>query len=200
MPFEHTQHAMLFHAVHTEECRALAAEGNGLSIFKTALAHCLHLPLHFRHFLVDIFHPLHEERALQLLDAARGKSCVFATLRAGEGPPSRALRQRFDTRPTTVVVIAGVALPLPGVSQRRNSSLWRRRAATGRVLRGEDERCLRENGENGGEVEAVCESCLKRKAVAFCRQCTAFLCADCVDQRQVLRVFEGHKVESLASW
>ena len=49
-----------------------------------------------------------------------------------------------------------------------------------------------------GKVEAVCESCLKKgKAVAFCRQCTAFLCAPCVEQHHVLRVFEGHKVENL---
>ena len=49
-----------------------------------------------------------------------------------------------------------------------------------------------------GKVEAVCESCLKKgKAVSFCRQCTAFLCAHCVKQHRVLRVFEGHKVESL---
>ena len=49
-----------------------------------------------------------------------------------------------------------------------------------------------------GKVEAVCESCLKNgKAVAFCRQCTAFLCAPCVEHHPVLRVFEGHKVESL---
>ena len=49
-----------------------------------------------------------------------------------------------------------------------------------------------------GKVEAVCESCLKKgKAVSFCRQCTAFLCAPCVEHHRVLRVFEGHKVESL---
>ena len=49
-----------------------------------------------------------------------------------------------------------------------------------------------------GKVEAVCESCLNTgKAVAFCHQCTAFLCAHCVEYHCVLRVFEGHKVESL---
>ena len=49
-----------------------------------------------------------------------------------------------------------------------------------------------------GKLEAVCESCLKKgKAVAFCFQCTAFLCAPCVEHHRVLRVFEGHKVESL---
>ena len=51
MPFEHTKHAVLLHAGRTDECRALAAEGNGFSFFKTALAHCLHL----RRFLVHVF-------------------------------------------------------------------------------------------------------------------------------------------------
>ena len=49
-----------------------------------------------------------------------------------------------------------------------------------------------------GKVEAVCESCsLTRKAIAFCRQCTAFLCAHCVEQHKTLRVFAGHKVDTL---
>ena len=49
-----------------------------------------------------------------------------------------------------------------------------------------------------GKVEAVCESCsLKGKAIAFCRQCTAFLCAHCVEQHKRLRVFAGHKVDTL---
>ena len=49
-----------------------------------------------------------------------------------------------------------------------------------------------------GKVETVCEGCFKRgKAVAFCHQCTAFLCEPCVEQHRELRVFEGHKVESL---
>ena len=49
-----------------------------------------------------------------------------------------------------------------------------------------------------GKVEAVCESCfLKRKAIAFCRKCTAFLCAHCVEQHKTLRAFAGHKVDTL---
>ena len=49
-----------------------------------------------------------------------------------------------------------------------------------------------------GRVEAVCESCShKGKAIAFCRQCTAFLCAHCVEQHKMLRVFAGHKVATL---
>ena len=46
---------------------------------------------------------------------------------------------------------ARAALPLPRVSQGHDSSLRRRRAAAGRVLRGENERSARENGEGGGE-------------------------------------------------
>ena len=49
-----------------------------------------------------------------------------------------------------------------------------------------------------GRVEAVCESCsLKGKAIVFCRQCKAFLCAHCVEQHKTLRVFAGHKVDTL---
>ena len=49
-----------------------------------------------------------------------------------------------------------------------------------------------------GRVEAVCESCShKGKAIAFCRQCTSFLCAHCVEQHKTLRVFAGHKVDTL---
>ena len=34
-----------------------------------------------------------------------------------------------------------------------------------------------------GKVEAVCESCFGGgKAVAFCRQCTEFICVECVKQ------------------
>ena len=46
---------------------------------------------------------------------------------------------------------ARAALPLPRVSQGHDSSLRRRRAAAGRVLRGENERSARENGEGGWE-------------------------------------------------
>ena len=47
--------------------------------------------------------------------------------------------------------LARAALPLPGVSRGRDSSLRRRRAATERVLRGGDERIARQNGKSGGE-------------------------------------------------
>ena len=47
-----------------------------------------------------------------------------------------------------------------------------------------------------GKEEAVCESCsLRGKAVSFCRQCTAFLCAHCVEQHLTLLVFKGHNVK-----
>ena len=49
-----------------------------------------------------------------------------------------------------------------------------------------------------GKVEAVCEQCARGKAVAFCRQCAEFICEDCVRSHQILKVFAGHKVASLA--
>ena len=49
-----------------------------------------------------------------------------------------------------------------------------------------------------GKVEAVCESCFGGgKAVAFCRQCTEFICAECVKQHGNFRIFSGHKVSKL---
>ena len=49
-----------------------------------------------------------------------------------------------------------------------------------------------------GKVEAKCEVCLESKAEAFCRQCTKFICADCVKSHQRLkRLFPGHKVSTL---
>ena len=49
-----------------------------------------------------------------------------------------------------------------------------------------------------GKVEAVCESCSGGgKAVAFCRQCTEFICAECVAIHAKVKVFSGHKVSML---
>ena len=48
-----------------------------------------------------------------------------------------------------------------------------------------------------GKLEAVCESCSGGKAIAFCRQCTDFICAECTKQHDKLRVFSGHKVSLL---
>ena len=48
-------------------------------------------------------------------------------------------------------ILARAALPLIGVSQRCDSSFGRCRAAAEGVLRGEDEKCLSENDESGGE-------------------------------------------------
>ena len=48
-----------------------------------------------------------------------------------------------------------------------------------------------------GKVEARCEMCAGAKAVAFCRQCTDFICADCVKSHEKLKVFSGHRVVSL---
>ena len=48
-----------------------------------------------------------------------------------------------------------------------------------------------------GKVEAMCEECAESKAVAFCRQCTAFICHNCVDIHKKLRAFADHKVATL---
>ena len=48
-----------------------------------------------------------------------------------------------------------------------------------------------------GRVEAVCEQCSIGKAVAFCRHCTEFICAECVTQHRKLKVFSGHRVATL---
>ena len=48
-----------------------------------------------------------------------------------------------------------------------------------------------------GKVEAVCEQCAGAKSVAFCRQCTEFICGDCVRSHKKLKVFAGHIVATL---
>ena len=48
-----------------------------------------------------------------------------------------------------------------------------------------------------GKVEVMCEQCAESKAVAFCRQCTNFICDNCVKLHKKLRVFADHKVATL---
>ena len=48
-----------------------------------------------------------------------------------------------------------------------------------------------------GKMEAVCEMCSRAKAEAFCRQCTEFICNDCVKLHGILKVFAGHNVVTL---
>ena len=49
-----------------------------------------------------------------------------------------------------------------------------------------------------GKVEAKCEACQEDKAEAFCRQCTKFICADCVRSHQKMKkLFPGHKISTL---
>ena len=48
-----------------------------------------------------------------------------------------------------------------------------------------------------GKVDAKCELCHGAKAEAFCRQCTGFICADCVKLHGKMKTFSGHKVSSL---
>ncbi len=48
-----------------------------------------------------------------------------------------------------------------------------------------------------GKVKPKCEQCSGAKAEAFCRQCTQFICAECVKQHHRMRVFAGHKTVTL---
>ena len=48
-----------------------------------------------------------------------------------------------------------------------------------------------------GKVEATCECCSEGKAVAFCHQCTDFICTECVTQHRKMKQFAGHKVTTL---
>ena len=52
-------------------------------------------------------------------------------------------------------------------------------------------------GKAQGKIEAMCEMCSRAKAVAFCRQCTDFICNDCARMHGVMKVFSGHKVVTL---
>ena len=48
-----------------------------------------------------------------------------------------------------------------------------------------------------GKVEAICDMCSGAKAEAFCRQCTDFICKDCVRSHGVMKVFAGHKIVTI---
>ena len=48
-----------------------------------------------------------------------------------------------------------------------------------------------------GKVDAKCEMCSGDKAEAFCRQCTQFICTECVKLHNKLKVLVGHKIASL---
>lgn len=49
-----------------------------------------------------------------------------------------------------------------------------------------------------GKVEAKCEMCSCDKAAAFCRHCVMFICHECAKQHQKMKVFVGHKVDTLS--
>ena len=48
-----------------------------------------------------------------------------------------------------------------------------------------------------GKVQAVCEQCAGAKSVAFCRQCTEFICGDCARSHKKMKAFAGHMVATL---
>ena len=49
-----------------------------------------------------------------------------------------------------------------------------------------------------GKVKAICELCSGEEAEAFCRQCTSFICADCMrSHKKMKKTFAGHQVVTL---
>ena len=48
-----------------------------------------------------------------------------------------------------------------------------------------------------GKKEALCESCSGGKAEAFCRQCTEFICSECVKSHERMKTFKGHEIVSM---
>ena len=49
-----------------------------------------------------------------------------------------------------------------------------------------------------GKVEAACEQCGEGTSVAFCRQCTEFICEDCARCHKKMKSFSSHEVTTLA--
>ena len=48
-----------------------------------------------------------------------------------------------------------------------------------------------------GKIDAVCEQCAGAKSIAFCRQCSEFICSECVRCHKKMKAFSGHVVASL---
>ncbi len=52
--------------------------------------------------------------------------------------------------------------------------------------------------EAHGKLKAICEMCFgEENAIAFCRQCTNFICKECVKIHQRVKVYMGHVVSTL---
>ena len=48
------------------------------------------------------------------------------------------------------------------------------------------------------DVGAKCQMCFEGSTAAFCRQCSQFICAECVkSHRRMKRLFSGHKITTL---
>ena len=48
-----------------------------------------------------------------------------------------------------------------------------------------------------GKVEARCKLCSGGEAIAFCRQCTEFICVECMRSHRKMKTFAGHVVTTL---
>ncbi len=104
------------------------------------------------------------------------KQCIHRlTLRTGTDKPFSCPECRQDT-----------TLPQGGVDQLKTAFFINR-------MKGVHSKLERAHGK----VEAKCEGCSGGKAEAFCRQCTHFICAECVKQHHRMRVFSSHKTVTL---
>ena len=48
-----------------------------------------------------------------------------------------------------------------------------------------------------GKIKARCEQCSEQEAIAFCRQCTEFICERCFEAHKKMKAFSGHRVTTL---
>ena len=104
------------------------------------------------------------------------QDCIQALAkRAGENKPFSCPECRSDT-----------TLPQGGVASLKQAFFINRMKAVHSKL-----------SRAQGRVEAICEDCSGDKAIAFCRQCTQFICDECVRIHKKLKRFSGHKTVSL---
>ena len=102
------------------------------------------------------------------------------------GRVSRNWRNAIEGGPLPIPSVARRPLPPGGVEELQGAFF---------VERIKDLFCKMAKAE--GKMEAVCEHCAGAKSVAFCRQCTEFICSNCVFSHKKLKVFTGHIVEDL---
>ena len=118
-----------------------------------------------------------EPKALPCLHYYCKKCVLRLALRTGTGKPFSCPECRCE-----------VTLPEGGVDELKTAFFVNRLKTTVSTM----ERAH-------GKVEVKCELCSDsgEKAEAFCRQCTMFICKDCIKQHKRLKPFVTHEVASL---